>query len=97
MVYERPLYMREISVDHPRNGVFRGEAKLVGDGCELSLRSINMEMMSALERAYRSRARIKMILELPVSEIDEARRLLGIGQNSAAIAKALDILERLDK
>ncbi len=50
----------------------------------------------AAERTFKNRAKIKITVEFPESDIDEARQLLKTN-TSGALEKFLDILERLDK
>jgi len=66
-----------------------GRSKLVLGGDSSTTR--------AFKRAYEKNRWVKIIIEVEVSDVEEARELLSDGKNTQAITKALDILERLDK
>lgn len=54
-------------------------------------------LYKSLHRSFKNRTKVKLTLEIPMSDIEEARDYLANGKDIEAIAKTLDVLERLDK
>ncbi len=89
-----------VAIEYEQNRGQFTKAKLRMDGysgpVEFSGPMVGNDIL-AIKRAYDKRMEVKFTIEVPQSDVEEARDLLANGQDKQAIKKALDILERLDK
>ena len=83
---------------YPRDGQ-QIKIKFVGGVLcgELTAVSHDGQLIKLFERSLRDGKQLTISISGEKSDLDEARDLLKQGKDKQAIAKALDILERLDK
>ncbi len=95
---ETKAYVIAIEYDHTRGQLAKVKLRLDGPNwpVEFSGHMVGDSIL-AIKRAYDKHLEVKFTIEVPQSDVDEARDLLGSGQDKQAMKKALDILERLDK
>ena len=96
-VFKSKIWAKQYDASYEPQGFAMGSAKFVGDQSDVLLTRVGADLHPYIGAMFKHHLTAELQITFKYSDIDEARRLLGIGQNSAAIAKALDILERLDK